>query len=69
MQVRMLRVEEKSRRYVKHLYELYTLGKNNISNFSYESKFDTDSKIKVLQAKGPIDVLLMILRMNIDFAR
>ena len=67
-----MQVDAKSRREiqersVKHLHELYTLLENNISNFSYESKFDTDSKIKVLQGKRAIRCFINdIEEMNID---
>jgi len=67
-----MQVDAKSRREiqersVKHLHELYTLLENNISNFSYEGKFDTDSKIKVLQGKRAIRCFINdIEEMNID---
>lgn len=67
-----MQVDAKSRREiqersVKHLHELYTLLENNISNFSYESKFDTDNKIKVLQGKRAIRCFINdIEEMNID---
>lgn len=67
-----MQVDAKSRREiqersVKHLHELYTLLENNINNFSYESKFDTDSKIKVLQGKRAIRCFINdIEEMNID---
>lgn len=70
--IAQMQVDAKSRREiqersVKHLHELYTLLENNISNFSYESKFDTDSKIKVLQGKRAIRCFINdIEEMNID---
>lgn len=67
-----MQVDAKSRREiqersVKHLHELYTLLENNISNFSYESKFDTDSTVKVLQGRRAIRCFINdIEEMNID---
>ena len=46
-------IQERS---VKHLHELYIILENNISNFSYESKFDTESAVKVLQGKRAINL-------------
>ena len=57
-------IQERS---VKHLHELYIILENNISNFSYESKFDTESAVKVLQGKRAIRCFINdIEEMNID---
>ena len=67
-----MQVDAKSRREiqersVKHLHELYTILENNISNFSYESKFENQSDVKVLRGKRGIRCFINdIEEMNID---
>ena len=67
MQVEAKNKHDIQERSVKHLHELYTLLENNISNFSYESKFDVNNKVKVLQGKRAIRCFINdIEEMNID---
>ena len=57
-------IQERS---VKHLHELYTILENNISNFSYESTFETNSEVKVLMGKRAIRCFINdIEEMHID---
>lgn len=58
---------EMQERTVKHLHELYTILENNISNFSYESKFENENAIKFLRGKRAIRCFIDdIEMMNID---
>lgn len=67
MQVDASQRREMQERSVKHLHELYTILENNISNFSYESKFETDSGVKILRGKRAIRCFINdIEEMNID---
>lgn len=67
MQVDAKALREIQERSVKHLHELYTILENNISNFSYESKFDTEREVKVLMGKRGIRCFINdIEEMNID---
>ena len=67
MQVEASERREMQERTVKHLHELYTILENNISNFSYQSNFDSNSEIKVLRGKRAIRCFINdIEEMNID---
>jgi hypothetical protein len=60
-------LREIQERSVKHLHELYTILENNVSNFSYESTFNTKSAVKVLRGKRGIRCFINdIEEMNID---
>lgn len=67
MQVDAKSRKEVQERSVKHLHELYTILGNNISNFSYQSKFDTENRVTVLRGKRAIRCFIDdIEEMNID---
>ena len=67
MQVEASERREMQERTVKHLHELYTILENNISNFSYQSNFDSNTEIKVLRGKRAIRCFIDdIEEMNID---
>ncbi|MBY0462985.1 MAG: hypothetical protein K2Q34_07370 [Alphaproteobacteria bacterium] len=67
MQVDAAERREMHARSVKHLHELYTILGNNISNFSYESKFETDGEVKILSGKRAIRCFIDdVENMNID---
>lgn len=67
MQVDAAERREIQERSVRHLHELYTFLENNISNFSYESKFDTEVEVKFLRGKRAIRCFIDdIEQMNID---
>ena len=67
MQVDAAERREIQERSVRHLHELYTFLENNINNFSYESKFDTEVEVKFLQGKRAIRCFIDdIEQMNID---
>lgn len=67
MQVEANGQKEKKERNVKHIHELYILLENNINNFSYESKYDTTSSVKVLLGRRAIRGFINdIEELNID---
>ncbi len=67
MQVDAAERREMHARSVKHLHELYTILGNNISNFSYENKFETDGAVKILSGKRAIRCFIDdVENMNID---
>jgi hypothetical protein len=67
MQVDASERREMQDRSLKHLHGLYTILENNISNFSYESKFETESEVKILRGKRAIRCFINdIENMNID---
>lgn len=67
MQVDAKGRREIQERSVKHLHELYALLENNISNFSYESKFENKPEVMVLMGKRAIRCFINdIEEMNID---